>query len=152
VEEESLTAILERLERLKRRLPKSNQRGFTLIELLVVISILGILAAVVTMSMVGVTKLAQQRAADAEKATVQAAIDAMANEQLVPSDQVCSAHTTPATAISDMTNFPASQPSPAAQPQGASVPLNPRYLRAAQTHGTYYCDADGKVYQQAYNP
>jgi prepilin-type N-terminal cleavage/methylation domain-containing protein len=151
-EEESVTEILERL---KRRLPRNNQRGFTLIELLVVISILGILAAVVTMSMVGVTKLAQPRAADAEKATVQSAIDAMANEQLVPSDAVCSAHTSSGTATNDMTNFPAGAPAvpaPAGQPQGASVPLNPRYLRATQTHGTYYCEADGTVHQQAYNP
>ena len=37
------------LRNLRKRLPKNNQNGFTLIELLVVISILGILAAVVTM-------------------------------------------------------------------------------------------------------
>jgi prepilin-type N-terminal cleavage/methylation domain-containing protein len=105
--------LTEALERLKKRLPRNNQRGFTLIELLVVISILGILAAVVTMSMVGVTKLAQQRAADAEKATVQAAVDAMVNEQLVPSDQVCVGSPT----TNDMTKFPSSQ-APTDKPAG----------------------------------
>ena len=56
--------VRTRLQKLRK---KNNQKGFTLIELLVVVSILGILAAVVTMSMVGVTKLAQNRAAATER-------------------------------------------------------------------------------------
>jgi len=147
--EEKEESLIRTLERLKRRLPRNNQRGFTLIELLVVISILGILAAVVTMSMVGVTRLAQQRAADAEKATVQAAIDAMANEQLVPSDQVCVRSPT----TNDMNTFPASpDASPPPTPAGKAVPLYPRYLRSQTTHGTYTCDASGVVTQTGYTP
>jgi prepilin-type N-terminal cleavage/methylation domain-containing protein len=139
--------LTEALERLKKRLPRNNQRGFTLIELLVVISILGILAAVVTMSMVGVTKLAQQRAADAEKATVQAAIDTMANEQLVPADAVCVGSPT----TSNMKQFPSSDV-PSDAPAGHATALAPRYLRSETTHGTYSCDNTGKVTQVDYKP
>ena len=67
---------------LRRRLPRNNnQRGFTLIEMLVVISILGILAAVVTMSMVGITNTAKDRAQKAELQTVQVALDTMAADK-----------------------------------------------------------------------
>jgi prepilin-type N-terminal cleavage/methylation domain-containing protein len=134
------------LRRLRRR---NNQKGFTLIELLVVISILGILAAVVTMSMVGVTKLAQQRAADAESRTVQSAIDTMANEQLVPPGAVCPS---PAPNTANMTIFPVPSPTAYTTPNGASVPLSPRYLRQGGTHGTYTCDPNGVVTQTGYNP
>lgn len=137
-------------QKLLRRFPTNNQRGFTLIELLVVISILGILAAVVTMSMVGVTKLAQDRAKDAEKATVQAALDTMANEQLVPPDKICSP---PPPSTNEMANFPVPAPSvQPATPAGASVPLYPRYLRQDHTHGTYTCDPNGVVKQTGYTP
>jgi type IV pilus assembly protein PilA len=150
--EEKEESLIRTLERLKQRIPRNNQRGFTLIELLVVISILGILAAVVTMSMVGVTRLAQQRAADAEKATVQAAVDAMANEQLVPADKVCTGAVV-TTATNDMNAFPSGTQAPASNaPQGESVRLFPRYLRSDKTHGTYTCDASGVVSQAAYNP
>ncbi len=142
------TNVRKLLERLRRR---NNQKGFTLIELLVVISILGILAAVVTMSMVGVTKLAQTRAADAERTTVQAAIDTMANEQLVPPGAVCTGAAT-TTATNDMQNFPTGTAAPASSPAGASVQLYPRYLRQQNTHGTYTCNANGEVTQVAYNP
>lgn len=137
-------------QKLLRRFPTNNQRGFTLIELLVVISILGILAAVVTMSMVGVTKLAQNRAADAEKATVQAALDTMANEQLAPPGSICPS---PAPNTNNMANFPV--PAPSVQPSppaGASVPLFPRYLRQDKTHGTYTCDPNGVITQTGYSP
>ncbi len=140
--------MTDTLRRLRRRLPRNSQQGFTLIELLVVISILGILAAVVTMSMVGVTKLAQDRAAAAEKATVQAALDTMANEQLVPPDKICPAGLGE---TSDMDAFPTNATVPA-QPGGNSVALHPRYLRQQFTHGTYTCAIDGTVTQTHYNP
>lgn len=141
------------IRKLRERLPRNNQRGFTLIELLVVISILGILAAVVTMSMVGVTKLAQDRAGAAEKATVQAALDTMANEQLVASDQICPS----AVDTQHMDQFPTNAPPPPASPApappaGHSVALYPRYLRQKDTHGTYTCSADGVISQTSYTP
>lgn len=136
--------------KLLRRVSKNNQKGFTLIELLVVISILGILAAVVTMSMVGVTKLAQTRAADTEKSTVQAALDTMANEQLVTPGSVCTGTIT-STPTADMTAFPATGTA-GAGPAGNSVALYPRYLRQQRTHGTYTCNGDGVVNQAGYTP
>src|SRR5437588_553790 len=125
------------LHLLRQAAKKNNQKGFTLIELLVVISILGILAAVVTMSMVGVTKLAQQRAADAEKATVQAALDTMANEQLVKPGEVCNG----APSSNDMSEWPANRAA-TDSPAGQKVALFPRYLRQKNTHGTYSCDGN----------
>lgn len=143
----------ERLRKLGKQLPRNNQRGFTLIELLVVISILGILAAVVTMSMVGVTRLAQDRAGTAETSTVQAALDTMANEQLVPPDQICPSPIT----TQHMYQFPTSDSPPPASPApapatGHSVALYPRYLRQKDTHGTYTCSPDGVVTQVSYSP
>jgi type IV pilus assembly protein PilA len=125
------------LNELRRR--RRDQKGFTLIEMLVVISILGILAAVVTMSMVGVVNLAQQRADAAELNTIQVAMDTMANEQQLPADAVCPASA--AAGTKDMSAFPVTAPDPAGR-----VPLYPRYLRSPQTtKRSYSCDATGKV-------
>jgi prepilin-type N-terminal cleavage/methylation domain-containing protein len=151
--------------KLLRWLPRNNQKGFTLIELLVVISILGILAAVVTMSMVGVTKLAESRAQTAETASVQAAVDTMANENLVPADQVCNdTSDVKDHGTDDMTQWPGRATShidPGTHqevvdvsvfPTGSSVALSPRYLRQPKTHGTYTCDAHGVVTQRGWTP
>lgn len=62
---------------------KKGQQGFTLIELLVVVTILGILAAIVTLSLVGLTTHANVQACNSEYKTVQSALDAfMANNNL----------------------------------------------------------------------
>src|SRR5438270_6850018 len=62
---------------------RKGQRGFTLIELLVVVTILGILAAIVTLSLVGLTSNASVQSCNQEYKTVQAALDAfMANNNL----------------------------------------------------------------------
>src|SRR5712692_3999534 len=59
---------------------RKGQQGFTLIELLVVVTILGILAGIVTLSLVGLTTNANVQACNSEYKTVQAALDAyMAN-------------------------------------------------------------------------
>jgi len=144
--------VNQRYRELLRKLRKNDQRGFTLIELLVVISILGILAAVVTMSMVGVTQLAQHRAADAEKQVVQLAMDTMANEQQVPVGQICPSP--PPASTQNMTTFPSSTSSAGLtdNPTGQSVSLYPRYLRQQKTYGEYYCDPDGTVHQTGYSP
>jgi len=144
---------LHRLRRL-RTLRRNNQKGFTLIELLVVISILGILAAVVTMSMVGVTQLAQRRAASAELKTVQLAVDTMANEQQVPENAICT-HNAPAGTTNNMKLFPSSDSSsgigPTDPPTGSAVSLFPRYLRQDTTYGSYTC-TNGVVTQTGYSP
>jgi prepilin-type N-terminal cleavage/methylation domain-containing protein len=62
---------------------RKGQQGFTLIELLVVVTILGILAAIVTLSLVGLTTNATAQACKQEYRTVQAGLDAfMANNNL----------------------------------------------------------------------
>jgi prepilin-type N-terminal cleavage/methylation domain-containing protein len=145
------------LHRLKRR-RRNNQKGFTLIELLVVISILGILAAVVTMSMVGITQLAQRRAAGAEQRTVQLALDTMANEQQVPEANICNPPdlSAPSATTNDMGKFPSSDTSagitPTSPPTGHALSLYPRYLRQATTYGTYVCDNNGTAHQMGYSP
>ena len=133
--------VTTEIRQLLRKLPRNNQKGFTLIEMLVVISILGILAAVVTMSMIGVTNLAQTRADSAELKIVQVALDTMANEQQVPASSVCA---NPLLQTNDMTQFPVSTVSPAAN---SPAPLFPRYLRSQTTHRQYSCDATGIVTQ-----
>ena len=62
---------------------RKGQQGFTLIELLVVVTILGILAGIVTLSLVGLTTNASAQACNQEYRTVQAGLDAfMANQNL----------------------------------------------------------------------
>ena len=114
-----------------RRLPRNNQQGFTLIELLVVISILGILAAIVTMSLVGITTRAQTQANDAEHATVQAALDTMLADQNIDAATAgCGGG-----ASANMAAFPS-----------GAHPLNPLYLHnPAATRRPYSCDANGQI-------
>jgi prepilin-type N-terminal cleavage/methylation domain-containing protein len=143
------------LRRLRKRLPKNNQNGFTLIELLVVISILGILAAVVTMSLVGITKVAQQRAFETEKQTVQVAMDTMLADQGVDVNDACTGAPTAANPSNNMTAFPTSNAWTANNGGGtshATVSLYPHYLREPATHGTYYCSGLGEIVPVAFTP
>ncbi|MAT04650.1 MAG: prepilin-type cleavage/methylation domain-containing protein [Acidimicrobiaceae bacterium] len=55
---------------------KKQDEGFTLIELLIVIVILGILAAVVVFAVGGITDQGQESSCDAEKKTVEVALEA----------------------------------------------------------------------------
>jgi prepilin-type N-terminal cleavage/methylation domain-containing protein len=141
------------MRRLSRELRKrrNNQKGFTLIEMLVVISILGILAAIVTMSMVGVTNLAHQRALASEQQTIQVALDTMAAENNVPSDQICPANAGFANgagnATKQMDQFPKADPNTWQPPTGNAEPLYPRYIRSnATTQQSYWCDSTGTVH------
>ncbi len=107
-----------------------DNRGFTLVELLVVVTILGILAAVVTTSLVGLTGTAKTNACAEELRTVQTAMDAMmAKNNIV----AVAARTT------DTNTF-------SALPTGTGVqPLSPNYLRQATTKGSYRWTATGLV-------
>jgi prepilin-type N-terminal cleavage/methylation domain-containing protein len=136
------------MRRLLRELRKrrNNQKGFTLIEMLVVISILGILAAIVTMSMVGVTNLAHQRALQSEQQTIQVAMDTMANENNVSPGAICP-NPGAGAATKDMATFPTNaSTAPGTTPSGSPVSLYPRYLRDETTQQSYWCDADGTVH------
>jgi prepilin-type N-terminal cleavage/methylation domain-containing protein len=119
---------------------KKNQKGFTLIEMLVVISIMGILAAIVTISMVAVINSAQSRANDAEMHTVQVALDTMAAEQQLNATAICS---DPTFSTSDMALFPKN--AAVGAPSGSPVPLFPRYLRTETMKRAYKCDLNGIV-------
>lgn len=63
-------------ERLHAARVGEGEGGFTLIELLIVIVILGILAAVVVFSVAGITDTGKTSACDAQKKTVEVAIQA----------------------------------------------------------------------------
>ncbi len=116
---------------------KKGQKGFTLIELLVVVTILGILAAIVTLSLVGLTTNANVQACNTEYKTVQAAIDAyMADKQLDHLPGIQASYT------NDMTGN-----------NGGNLPLfvsnpnsgNPNYTRNGTTQFYYTWDTSGKI-------
>lgn len=118
---------------------RKGQQGFTLIELLVVVTILGILAAIVTLSLVGLTTHANTEACNSEYKTVQAAIDAyMANKNL-PSIGAQITYT------NDMQNNAAGvklyNPAPTAD--------NPNFTRNGTTQFYYEWDTAGRISGQS---
>jgi prepilin-type N-terminal cleavage/methylation domain-containing protein len=122
---------------------RKGQAGFTLIELLVVVTILGVLAAIVTLSLVGLTTNASVQSCNAEYKTVQAAIDAyMANNNL---------SALPGTGQSAFTNDMTG--AGLAAPKNGTVVLfvgapsatNPNYTRNGTTQFYYKWDTSGKI-------
>ncbi|HXL78222.1 MAG TPA: type II secretion system protein [Candidatus Eisenbacteria bacterium] len=112
---------------------KKGQSGFTLIELLVVVTILGVLAAIVTLSLVGLTTSAQAKACEQEYKTVQSGLDAyMAYFNL-------SSVTAETTGTSDMT----------VKPDGTHPLYNssgtPTFLRNSPTNYAYTWDGFGRI-------
>jgi prepilin-type N-terminal cleavage/methylation domain-containing protein len=153
---------LTRAARNRRR----QKGGFTLIELLVVITILGILAAIVSVSLLGITSKARENAKKAELQTVQAAFDAMLADQQISSGinpspspatatgplvDACKDANGVATPTQDMTHFPPSGkqyigPAVAAA-EGPVTVLATHYLRQATTAYKYSCDGFGTITQ-----
>ena len=108
-----------------------DERGFTLVELLVVVTILGILAAVVTASLVGLTGTAKTNACAEELRTVQVGMDAMLAKNNIVAVTASAADTSTWTAL---------------PVGGAGVqPLSPTFLRQATTKGSYTWTATGTV-------
>ncbi len=127
--------------RRRRRASGRRQGGFTLIELLVVVSILGILCMVVSMSLVGLTSLAHQRALDGERMEVQSALNFMIMDQGLDPAAACPGGTGP---TNDMNDFPAGTPY-SGQTGRQPVALHPHYLRGRYTQRPYTCAATGDV-------
>jgi prepilin-type N-terminal cleavage/methylation domain len=110
---------------------RKGQQGFTLIELLVVVTILGILAAIVTLSLVGLTTNASVQSCNQEYKTVQAALDAYMADKNV--DTIAAA-----TDTQDMTT-------PIALYNTAPSPTNPNYTRNGSTQFYYSWDTHGRI-------
>jgi type II secretory pathway pseudopilin PulG len=110
--------------------------------MLVVITILGILGAIVSLSMIGITDLAQKRANDGERLMVQSAMDFMMMDQRI--DPAIACNGAPAGGTNDMSKFPnaANDSQPAT---GQPVSLFPRYLRKQHLHQSYVCATGGAV-------
>jgi prepilin-type N-terminal cleavage/methylation domain-containing protein len=119
---------------------KKGQGGFTLIELLVVVTILGVLAGIVTLSLVGLTTNASVQSCKSEYKTVQAALDAFMAANNV--DTINNAGPT-----KDMGTV--------LLPIGASTglslfntdpgPTSPNYTRNGTTQFSYTWDLHGKI-------
>ncbi len=121
---------------------RKGQAGFTLIELLVVVTILGVLAAIVTLSLVGLTTNASVQSCNAEYKTVQAAIDAyMANNNLsaLPGSQPAFTN--------DMTGTNGAAPNNGTVKLYVGTPSasNPNYTRNGTTQFYYKWDASGRI-------
>lgn len=130
---------------------RRQQGGFTLIELLVVITILGILAAIVAVSLLGITATARKNALLAEKQTVQTAFDAMLHDQHVDTADLATAGCDGRTYTSLMNRFPSggvAYQTPNSDFKGQVTVLATHYLRQTSTSlASYACDADGNILQ-----
>ena len=121
---------------------KKGQRGFTLIELLVVVTILGILAAIVTLSLVGLTTHANVQACNSEYKTVQAAIDSyMANKNIQQLPVAQAAWT------NDMTGAGGAAPLNGTVPLYNAAPsdISPNFTRNGVTQFYYQWNQFGQI-------
>ena len=115
-----------------------GQKGFTLIELLVVVTILGILAGIVTLSLVGLTTHANVQACNSEYKTIQSALDAyLANQGKITGSTVVTV-ATPANPTNDMA---------VTLPLYTTTPTDtaPNYTRNGKTQFFYQWDQFGRI-------
>lgn len=121
---------------------RKGQQGFTLIELLVVVTILGILAAIVTLSLVGLTTNASVQSCNQEYKTVQAALDAFMAANNVDTINSATSTQNMGTAL---------LPIGAATTTSLSLynanpgPTSPNYTRNNKTQFFYTWDTHGKI-------
>jgi prepilin-type N-terminal cleavage/methylation domain-containing protein len=121
---------------------KKGQQGFTLIELLVVVTILGVLAGIVTLSLVGLTTNASVQSCKSEYKTVQAALDAFMaanNVDTINAGGPSNNMQTQLLPILPATTNPLSlfNPNPG--------PNSPNYTRNGTTQFSYQWDDHGKI-------
>ena len=114
---------------------RKGQEGFTLIELLVVVTILGILAAIVTLSLVGLTTNASVQSCNQEYKTVQAALDAYMAYKNTDTLAVGAADTDDMTAGNGSVALYNANPTPA----------NPNFTRNGTTRFYYTWDTHGRI-------
>lgn len=154
------------------RLPRKGERGFTLIELLIVVAILGVLAAVVIPNVSRFMGAGKEEAAKTELSNIQTAvISMMVDNQLsiLPGGFVDEVNAT-----DNMSRFPhetaAIGDDKITDPDGKSYISGDKlgyilylhdikgdgepsdlvnYVAMEATHGKYYVDAQGTVYQKA---
>ncbi len=109
---------------------RSEASGFTLVELLVVVTLLGVLAAIVTTTFVGFTPRPKTTACAEELRIVETAMRAMMARNRIGS---VNAQTTPTNDFS-------------ASPGGAGAePLSPNYIPWTTTRGAYTWTSGGVV-------
>jgi len=122
---------------------KKGQQGFTLIELLVVVTILGILAAIVTLSLVGLTTHANVQACNSEYKTVQAAIDAYMADNNLTSTGLASAQSV---YTNDMTGGVSGSKTGTLKLNVADPSdTSPNYTRNGTTQYFYEWDTSGQI-------
>lgn len=114
---------------------RKGQAGFTLIELLVVVTILGILAAIVTLSLVGLTTNSNVQACNTEYKTVQAALDAF----------MAANNTDTISGATDTNNMSTGLFNGRALYNGTPTATNPNFTRNGTTQFYYTWDATGKI-------
>jgi prepilin-type N-terminal cleavage/methylation domain-containing protein len=121
---------------------RKGQQGFTLIELLVVVTILGVLAGIVTLSLVGLTTNASVQSCNSEYKTVQAALDAFMASNNV--DTIASAGPTKNMQTTLIT-IPGTPPTNLALYNLNPGPTSPNYTRNGTTQFSYTWDTHGKI-------
>lgn len=122
---------------------RKGQQGFTLIELLVVVTILGVLAAIVTLSLVGLTTNASVQSCNSEYKTVQAAIDAyMAAKNVDTVSQTTGYAAGPPIVFGTPTN---DMTTPIALYNATPSTGNPNFTRNGTTRFFYSWDTHGRI-------
>jgi prepilin-type N-terminal cleavage/methylation domain-containing protein len=121
---------------------KKGQQGFTLIELLVVVTILGVLAGIVTLSLVGLTTNASVQSCKSEYKTVQAALDAFMAANNV--DTINAGGPTKDMTTQLLPILPAAT-NPLSLFNSNPGPGSPNYTRNGTTQFSYQWDAHGKI-------
>ena len=119
---------------------KKGQQGFTLIELLVVVTILGVLAGIVTLSLVGLTTNASVQSCNSEYKTVQAALDAF-----MAANNVDTVNTGGPTKNMQTVLLPIGAATGLSLYNANPGPTSPNYTRNGTTQFSYTWDLHGRI-------